>query len=124
MSGGQQQQEQQKEVFHAQILYREWGRRFTVLQQYLKGIHYYEKSTEHGDENFLWTLLGLSEALKKSGQFKEAAEIVEKCMKMGERAASRAFYRSKRAKVNPLLFNCRRTNAFFPFIFEFHRVKF
>ncbi|KAJ8670373.1 hypothetical protein QAD02_001632 [Eretmocerus hayati] len=68
------------EQFNAQVLYREWGRRFTVLQKFLKGIYYYKKSTEFGDENFLWTLLGLAEALKKSGQFKEAAEVAEKCM--------------------------------------------
>ncbi|XP_008214814.1 tetratricopeptide repeat protein 25-like isoform X1 [Nasonia vitripennis] len=84
MSKSQQQQTQlgQADIFRAQIVYREWGRRFTVLQQYLKGIHYYEKSSEYGDENFLWTLLGLSEALKKSGRFAEAAVVAEKCMRI------------------------------------------
>lgn len=84
MSKSQQQLTGQPEIFRAQIVYREWGRRFTILQQYPKGIHYYEKSNEYGDENFLWTLLGLSEALKKSGRFVEAAEAAEKCMRIGE----------------------------------------
>ncbi|XP_058802216.1 outer dynein arm-docking complex subunit 4 [Phymastichus coffea] len=73
---------QEPELFLAQVLYREWGRRFTTCGQYLKGIHYYEKSSTFGDENYLWTLLGLSVALKRSGQFARAAEIAEKCMKL------------------------------------------
>jgi tetratricopeptide (TPR) repeat protein len=77
-------EEDEIQIFNAQVLYREWGRRFTVLHNFLKGIHYYKESAKYGDENFVVTLLGLSKALKKSGQFAEASEVAEKCMENGK----------------------------------------
>ncbi|XP_011498765.1 PREDICTED: tetratricopeptide repeat protein 25-like [Ceratosolen solmsi marchali] len=71
--------DEENQIFHAQILYREWGRRFTVLHKFLKGIEYYKKSTEYGDQNFIITLMRLSEVLMKSGQFTEASTVAEKC---------------------------------------------
>ncbi|KAL7294679.1 hypothetical protein TKK_0011982 [Trichogramma kaykai] len=70
----------ENKLFNGQVLYREWGRRFCTLGRYLKSIDYYELSKEFGEENFIWTLLGLAEALKKSGQFAQANEVAQQCM--------------------------------------------
>lgn len=76
-------EDDENKQFNAEMLYREWGRRFKTLSQYLKSIYYYEKSIENSEEDDLGTLLGLSEALKKSGQFKRAEEVAQKCMSIG-----------------------------------------
>lgn len=70
-------------LLNAQVLYREWGKFLTAHQQYEKAVQYFNKSMEYGDENRLWTLVGLCEALQKSGHFRKAARAAKECIEIG-----------------------------------------
>ena len=72
------------DIFEPELLYREWGKRFVKLDKPQLGIEYFKKSQEHSADNNLWTLLGLCDALKKSGQYNDAADVASQCMKIGK----------------------------------------
>ncbi|KAK2575619.1 hypothetical protein KPH14_011323 [Odynerus spinipes] len=71
------------EIFRETILYREWARRFTTMEKYLKAITYFRKAMKSSTgEDDVRMLLGLCQAQFNFTKYLSAAEMSEKCMKL------------------------------------------
>ncbi|XP_046493027.1 outer dynein arm-docking complex subunit 4-like [Neodiprion pinetum] len=71
-----------KDILGAPVLYREWGYRFTRLEEYPYAIKAFNASQAHAEASDLRTLLGLSVALSRHTKYHEAAEVIDKCMEI------------------------------------------
>lgn len=73
-----------KEILGAPTLYREWGYRFTRTEEYPSAIKAFQVSQAQSENDDLRTLLGLSRALSRNTKYHEAAEVIDRCMEIGE----------------------------------------
>lgn len=73
-----------KDILGASTLYREWGYRFTRLEEFPMAIKAFQTSQDYAESDDLRTLLGLSEALSRNTKYHHAAEVIDRCMDIGK----------------------------------------
>ncbi|XP_046823294.1 outer dynein arm-docking complex subunit 4-like isoform X1 [Vespa crabro] len=71
------------EIFREKILYREWARRFTIMEKYTQAITYFEKAIQSADDDKdVRLFLGLCKAQFNFTRYRIAVQISEKCMEI------------------------------------------